>query len=124
VLETFEVKPENVKEIENEQVLILRKEVIPFVKLQDVLNIPHQQEDQKDLIAVIIYRGDTFIGLGVDTLVDQTENIIKPFDPIAQQFKGFSGGTIMGDGRVALLLDVPGLFDFGTNRMGNGSNAD
>jgi two-component system chemotaxis sensor kinase CheA len=112
VLETLEVKPEDIKEIEHEQVLVLRKEVIPFVKLQDMLNIPHQ-EDQKDLIAVIIYRRDTFIGLGVDTLVDQTENIIKPFDPVAQQFKGFSGGTIMGDGRVALLLDIPSLFDFG-----------
>jgi len=114
VLETLEVKPEDIKEIENEQVLVLRNEVIPFVTLQDVLNIPHQEDkNQKDLIAVIIYRGDTFIGLGVDTLVDQTENIIKPFDPIAQQFKGFSGGTIMGDGSVALLLDIPSLFDFG-----------
>ena len=124
VLETLEVKPENIKEIDNEQVLVLRKEVIPFVKLQDVLNIPHHQEGQNDLIAVIIYRGDKFIGLGVDTLVDQTENIIKPFDPIAQQFKGFSGGTIMGDGRVALLLDIPSLFDFGTSRMRNEPNAE
>jgi len=112
IVETLEVKPEEIKEIHNEQVLVLRNEAIPFVTLHDVLNIPHQ-EDQNEMIAVIIYWGDTFIGLGVDTLVDQTENIIKPFDPIAQQFKGFSGGTIMGDGSVALLLDIPGLFDFG-----------
>ena len=58
---------------------------------------------------MIIHRGDKFIGLGVDTVLDQMENIVKPFDPIAQQFKGFSGGTIMGDGRVALLLDIPRL---------------
>ena len=112
IVETLEVKPEEIKEIHNEQVLVLRNEAIPFVTLHDVLNIPHQ-EDQKEMIAVIIYWGDTFIGLGVDTLVDQTENIIKPFDPIAQQFKGFSGGTILGDGSVALLLDIPSLFDFG-----------
>jgi two-component system chemotaxis sensor kinase CheA len=123
IVETLEVKPEEIKEIHNEQVLVLRNEAIPFVMLQDVLNIPHQ-EDRNELIAVIIYWGDTFIGLGVDTLVDQTENIIKPFDPIAQQFKGFSGGTILGDGSVALLLDIPGLFDFGTKRMRNETNAD
>lgn len=108
VLETLKVKPEDIKEIRNEQALILRKEVIPFVKLNDVLNIPGREE-QKEMIAVIIYKGEKFIGLGVDTMLDQMENIVKPFDPIAQQFKGFSGGTIMGDGRVALLLDIPRL---------------
>ena len=51
---------------------------------------------------------------GVDTVVDQAENIIKPFDPLAQHFTGFSGGTIMGNGRVALLLDIPGLLGFTT----------
>jgi len=53
---------------------------------------------------------------GVDTVVDQVENIVKPFDPIAQQFRGFSGGTILGDGSVALLLDTPNLFGSETLR--------
>lgn len=108
VLETLELKPENIKEIQSEKVLVLRNEVIPFIKLSDLLNIS-QQEDSKDMIALILYRGDKFIGLGVDGVLDQIENIIKPFDPIAQQIKGFSGGTILGDGRVALLLDIPSL---------------
>ena len=108
VLETLELKPENIKEIQSEKVLVLRNEVIPFIKLSDLLNIS-QQEDSKDMIALILYRGDKFIGLGVDRVLDQIENIIKPFDPIAQQIKGFSGGTILGDGRVALLLDIPSL---------------
>jgi len=109
ILETLEIKSEDIKMVQNEQVLVLRKEVIPFVRLDQVLNIP-RQEDPRDLIAVILYRGDELIALGVDMVLDQMENIIKPFDPIAQQFKGFSGGTILGDGRVALLLDIAGLF--------------
>jgi len=56
-----------------------------------------------------VHRGDKLVGLGVDMLLDQVENIIKPFDPVAQKLKGFSGGTILGDGRVALLLDIPAL---------------
>jgi len=115
VVETLEVKPEDIKEIRHEQVLVLRQEVIPFVKLNEVLNIPGG-DDQDNLIAVVIHIGDRFLSLGVDTVVDQVENIVKPFDPIAQQFRGFSGGTILGDGRVALLLDTPNLFGFETLR--------
>jgi len=115
VVETLEIKPENIKEIRNEQVLVLRQEVIPFVRLNEVLNIPGG-DDQENLIAVVIHIGDRFLSLGVDTVVDQVENIVKPFDPIAQQFRGFSGGTILGDGSVALLLDTPNLFGFETLR--------
>ncbi len=108
VSEIMEVKPEDITEIRNDQVLVLRDEVVPFFGLHQLLNI-QPEEGQENLIGVIIHRGDKFIGLGVDTVLDQMENIVKPFDPIAQQFKGFSGGTIMGDGRVALLLDIPSL---------------
>jgi len=113
VLETLEIKPQDIKDIHNEQAIVLRQEVIPFVRLHRVLNIA-KQEDQEEMIAVVVQRGDKLLGLGVDTVVDQTENIIKPFDPLAQQFKGFSGGTILGDGSVALLLDIPALLGFET----------
>ncbi len=115
VVETLEIKPQDIKEIRNEQVLVLRQEVIPFVRLNEVLNVPGR-EDQDNLIAVVIHIGDRFFSLGVDTVVDHVENIIKPFDPIAQQFRGFSGGIILGDGSVALLLDTPNLFAFETLR--------
>lgn len=113
VLETLEVKPQDIKDIHNEQAMVLREQVIPFVRLHRVLNI-RRQEDQEEMIAVVVQRGDKLLGLGVDTVVDHTENIIKPFDPLAQQFKGFSGGTILGDGSVALLLDIPVLLGFET----------
>ena len=115
VLETLEIHPQDIREIQHGQALVLRQEVIPFTRLNEVLNIPIQ-ENQRELVAVIVYRGDQFMGLGVDTVLDHTESIVKPFDLIAQQFKGFSGGTILGDGRVALLLDIPTLFGFETLR--------
>jgi len=113
VQETLEVKPQNIRNIHNEQALVLRDEVVPFVRLHQILNIP-DQENLEEMIAIIVNRGDRLIGLGVDTVVDQADNIIKPFDTLAQHFTGFSGGTIMGDGRVALLLDIPGLLGFTT----------
>lgn len=115
VLESLEVKPEDLREIGNDQMLVLRNEVIPFIRLDRALSIK-RQEDQKEIFAIIIHRGDKFIAIGVDLVLDHTENIVKPFDPIAQQFKGFSGGIILGDGSVALLLDVPTLFGLETLR--------
>ncbi|MBU4222528.1 MAG: chemotaxis protein CheA [Euryarchaeota archaeon] len=115
VIETLDVKPEFIKEVGKDKALVLRKNVIPFISLAEVLNIP-VQEGQKNQVALIIQRGNRFIGVGVDAVLDQTENIIKPFDSIAAKFKGFSGGTILGDGRVALMLDIPGLIGFETLR--------
>ena len=108
VVETLEVRPADIKGIHNRQVLVLRKDVIPFLALSDLLNIS-RREEQNEMIAIIVYAGDKTIALGVDEVLDQMENIVKPFDVIAQQFKGFSGGTILGDGRVALLLDIADL---------------
>lgn len=113
VLETMEARPEYIKQMVDRDVFILRNEAIPFVKLKDLLHIKTDEED-KGLVAVIIYRGDNFIALGVDAVIDQIENIIKPLDTVTQKLKGFSGGTILPDGSVALLLDIPALFGFET----------
>lgn len=113
VIETLDVKPEDIKQIHDSKALVLRNEVIPFTLLHEALNVPCRRE-QEDCVAVIISRGNKCMAIGVDTVLDQVENIVKPFDPIAQQFKGFSGGMILGDGRIALLLDIPALFNFET----------
>jgi two-component system chemotaxis sensor kinase CheA len=113
VLETLELRPEDVRDIKDSQVLVLRNRAIPFVRLNEVLNIAANKEEGS-LIALIIYRGDKFIALGVNEVIDQMENIIKPFDPIARKLKGFTGGAILADGRVALLLDIPELFKLET----------
>jgi two-component system, chemotaxis family, sensor kinase CheA len=113
IQETLEIKPQDIKKMHDQQALVLHDEVIHFVSLRQMLKIP-ELENWKEMIAIIIKQGDSLIGLGVDMVVDQSDNIIKPFDPLAQNFKGFSGGTIMGNGEVALLLDIPVLLGFTT----------
>jgi two-component system chemotaxis sensor kinase CheA len=110
VMETLEVKPQDIKQIDKERALVLRQEVIPFAILNEVLDIPRQQ-NQENLVAVITRWGSRSLALAVDLVIDQRENIIKPLDHIARQFGGLSGGIILGDGSVALLLDIPSLFD-------------
>lgn len=113
VIETLDVKLKDIREIQDKKVLVLRNEVISFVLLHEALSM-QSPLSQENYIAVIISRGNKFMAVGVETVFDQMENIVKPFDPIAQQFKGFSGGMILGDGRVALLLDIPALLNFET----------
>ncbi|MBU1053624.1 MAG: chemotaxis protein CheA [Proteobacteria bacterium] len=113
VLETMEVNKENIKRVGNREVFILRNEALPFIRLKKLLNIDTGEQDNTSVV-VIIYRGDDFVAVGVDAVIDQMENIIKPFDTIAQTFRGFSGGTILPDGSVALLLDMARLFDLET----------
>lgn len=110
VIETQRVEQADLKEIADGLVFVLKNEIIPFVALGKAMGITLGEE--KEFTTVIIRRGDRVLGLGVDEVLDQMDNIVKPFDPIAQKFRGFSGGTILGDGRVALLLDIPTLFGF------------
>lgn len=109
VLETVDMKPDDIREIGRDKVLLLRTEVIPFLRLDELLNISGGTEPDAGYTAVVIHKDDRFLAIGVESVLDHMENIIKPFDPIAQQCKGFSGGIIMGDGRLALLLDIPAL---------------
>lgn len=111
VIETLDIKQEFLKYVHDEEVLVLRKEIIPFVRLGEILNL-EAAETHSETVAVIINIENTIAAVGVDSMFDITENIVKPFDPIARKFKGFSGGTIMADGRVALLLDIPSLVKF------------
>ncbi len=111
ISETLGIKREEIKVVQDAQVLILRDEAIPYFELSEVLGMNHRTTSSESRIAVIIARGERLIGVGVDSMIDQKENIIKPLDPIAQQFRSFSGGTILGDGSVALMLDIPVLLE-------------
>lgn len=113
VLETVRLAASDVKETAGRPVFVKGNDVLPLVHLHDVFRIEGTARRQRgEHNVVVIRREKHFIGLVVDEVVGQMDNIIKPFDPIAQKFKGFSGGTIMGDGRVALFLDIPALLGF------------
>lgn len=113
VLETMRLSASDVKEVAGRSVFVRGDDAIPLVHLHDAFgNGETAGRHAGEHNVVLIHRGKHLLGLGVDEVVGQMDNIIKPLDPIAQGFKGFSGGTILGDGRVALFLDVPALLGF------------
>lgn len=113
VLETVRLSASDVKEAAGRSVFVRGNDVLPLLNLHDAFRgVGTAQRGGGEQNVVVIRMEKQFMGLVVDEVVGQMDNIIKPLDPIAQGFKGFSGGTIMGDGRVALFLDIPALLGF------------
>ena len=95
----------DIKYIRGKEVISFRENVIPLIRLSDVLDI-EQTEKVENLIVVIIQKGDKKAGLVVDELIGQQEIVIKTLGKYLNNNKLLSGATILGDGEVALILDV------------------
>jgi two-component system chemotaxis sensor kinase CheA len=104
------IKASDIKTIEGKEVVLLRGEVLPLLRLHNVLDCPGEAEKKENLIVVVVERMGSNIGFVVDQLLGQQEVIIKTLDnKLLKNTKGFAGATILGDGSVALILDIATL---------------
>ncbi|HWQ62176.1 MAG TPA: chemotaxis protein CheA, partial [Negativicutes bacterium] len=107
---TINITPGDIKTIQNQEVILLRGQIIPIVRLGNVLGVPAAAADsQEELYVVIVHMGDQKAGVIVDTLIGQQEIVIKSLGKLLASIKVLAGATILGDGRVALILDVGSL---------------
>jgi two-component system chemotaxis sensor kinase CheA len=116
VREIVSVKPEEVKTIEGQEVILLRGEVVPLIRLDRILELNLNTEEKKpEVNALIVEVGGKLAGLAVDCLLGQQETVIKSLGGYLKGAKGYAGATILGNGKVAFILDVPsvGLLIFG-----------
>lgn len=110
-IDTIEdISPEDIKLVQSKEVITLRGNVIPLVRLNEVLGIESTKNTADDLIAVIVKKGDKQAGLIIDELMGQAEIVIKSLGKYINKSKVISGATILGDGEVALILDTNALF--------------
>ncbi len=109
-IQTIEDIPtEDVRLVQNKEVINLRGSVIPLIRLRDILDIPEKEEKKDNLVVVIVKKGDNRAGLVVDELIGQQEIVIKSMGRFIRKSKIISGATILGDGEVALILDANAL---------------
>ncbi|ATB32908.1 chemotaxis protein CheA [Melittangium boletus] len=85
----------------------LRGSALPYVRLREHFGLGGSAPSRENL--VVIGNGRGVVGLAVDTLLGQGQTVIKPLGKFCQGLPGLSGSTLLGDGRVALILDVPAL---------------
>ncbi len=106
-IQTIEdVAASDIKYVHSKEVINLRGNVIPLLRLNDILDVPGEKAEQENLIVVIISKGDRLAGLVVDNLIGQQEIVIKSIGKFINNNKIIGGATILGDGEVALILDV------------------
>jgi len=85
----------------------VRDEPLPFVPLRELFDLPARERGRNSL--VIVQYGPLRAGLLVDGLLGECQAVIKPLGRLFGKVKGLSGSTILGDGRVALILDIAHL---------------
>ncbi len=109
-IQTLEdIVPGDVKLVQNKEVIHLRGQVIPLIRLNEVLDIESKKTADENLIVVIVKKGDKMAGLVIDELIGQQEIVIKSLGKYIKQCKFISGATILGDGEIALILDANAL---------------
>ncbi len=109
-IQTIEdIDPEDIKLVQNKEVIHLRGTVIPLIRLSNVLDVESTKSPEEHLMVVIVKKGDKLAGLVIDDMIGQQEIVIKSLGKYIKQCKFISGATILGDGEVALILDANAL---------------
>lgn len=118
VLETLRVDQREFHVIGGQEVLKLRDMVLPLVRLEQVFNVKRCHEQDNFCYIVVIGSADKRVGLVVTRLVGQQEVAIKSLGKYLANVTGIAGSTILGDGRVALIVDPVGMVDGGEGTSG------
>ncbi|GAW92898.1 chemotaxis protein CheA [Calderihabitans maritimus] len=112
VVEIINVNRAEIQRIHGREVVLLRGNVLPLYQLGKVLGYEKTGEKSRDeLPVVVVGLGEKRMGFIVDDLIGEQEIVIKPLGNYIGQVPGIAGATILGDGRVALILDPGGLVE-------------
>jgi two-component system chemotaxis sensor kinase CheA len=116
VLEALRISEDQIDSVNRQEVISLREGVLPIVNLHDLLRGARQKNrDNKRPYVVVVGLAEKRLGLIVDDLLGQEEVVIKSMSELLGVTKGVAGATILGDGRVRLIVDLIGLFELAGN---------
>ena len=118
VLETLRVEQKMFHMVGGQEVLKLRESVLPLMRLQRKFNVQKRSENEDFCYVVVVGAADKRMGLVVTRLVGQQEVAIKSLGNYLANIPGIAGSTILGDGRVTLIVDPVGLIDGGEGASG------
>lgn len=98
------VREKDIMQTSNQEVCKFQEGLIPIIRTDKLLQVPSSSSDKK--YAIIVKIGKQYYGVLVDKMVGQQEIVIKKIDPMLQKIKKYQGATILGNGSIALILDV------------------
>ncbi|MEO0420763.1 MAG: chemotaxis protein CheA [Pseudomonadota bacterium] len=92
---------------ESRRMITIRDEYVPFARMHELFDFPYTPGQDRRVVVVRV--GRERLGLVVDEIIGQRQTVIKPMTRLHRHCRGIAGGTILGDGRVALIVDVGAL---------------
>lgn len=110
---------QRIERVRDRQVLRLRNRLLPLIELRDVLQLPpNRSDDATDTYIVVVQVAEEQFGLIVSEVFDTQEIVVKPVGRLLKDVSVYQGTTILGDGRVIMILDVAGIAGrFGKSRV-------
>ena len=108
ILETIEIKANQLKTIGRKKVIVLREEIIPVVMLHELFGVEYIEKNK--FPAIVVDVGAQKVAIGVDELLNKKDIVIKSLGKMLSNIREFAGATILGDGRVVLIIDINNLF--------------
>lgn len=103
---TFKLNEEDVQIVQTKEVIVVRGQIIPLLRLKKEYSLLSDIEDQNDKHVVVIKEGQKKVALITDELIGQEDIVIKTLGKLLKDIKEFVGGAILGDGEIALIIDT------------------
>ena len=112
VIETIQVKRDDYKTVEGKgEVILVRGEYISLIRLNELFGIEANFTNPWEALIVIVESDGERIGIMIDDLIGQQQIVIKSLDNYITTSRSISGASILGDGRVALIIDIHGMVE-------------
>jgi two-component system, chemotaxis family, sensor kinase CheA len=109
VMETIKVKKKDIKSVQMREVMMLRDMIVPLMRMSRVLGTGLETTGKEEDYVLVVKAGERMAGIIVDELREQMEFVIKSLGKYFGELQGIAGATILGNGEVALILDIPTL---------------
>ncbi len=109
VVETASVPVSRILPVRDAEAFVLRDRTLPLVRLADLLDIPCRAEPLASMKVVVTAVGDELVGIAVDGFAERMDVLMRPMTGILAGMPGVMGTTLLGDGSVLMILDIPEL---------------
>lgn len=112
VIETLRISNSDIRTIESKEVVTVRNHIIPLVRLTDIFSIPSKGISERRFNSIVVVQSvEKRLAILVDTIIGRQEIVSKSLGSPLKKVKNIAGATILGSGKIVLLLDVPSILD-------------
>ncbi len=106
VLEVVHTSKQDISTVHGREVIRLRETVLPLLHISDILDVPPREDVANAFYTVVVGVANHRFGIVVDRLIGQKEIVIKPLGSYLRNISGIAGSTILGDGKVVMIIDT------------------